>query len=223
MKIYQIYQTLYNKYQPQGWWPFLEDDKMVYHRQDYKYPRNQNQVYEVAVGSILTQNTTFNSVVKSLINLKQQNLLEPQEILNVDIDTLKQAIKPSGYFNQKSNYLLNFTKFFISLNGKIPNRDELLDIKGIRDETADSILLYGYNQPQMKVDAYTKRLLIHLQLCDEKIKYKQLKSMIESELKLNIKDESKLVQTYQEFHALIVEHGKYFYSKKPYGKGCFLR
>ena len=222
MKIYQIYQKLFNKYGAQGWWPFLEDEVIAYHKGIYSYPKNQNQIFEVAIGSILTQNTTFNSVVKSLINLNRLNLLKPQKILNSNITILKEAIRPSGYFNQKAIYLLNFTKFFISLNGKIPTREELLNIKGIGEETADSILLYGYNEPSIKIDAYTKRLFITLRLCNEKVKYKELKNIIENEFKLIIKDKQKLVQTYQEFHALIVEHGKHYYSKKPYGVRCFL-
>jgi endonuclease-3 related protein len=222
MQIYKIYQTLYDKYGAQGWWPLLENEQIIYHKNDYSYPKNQNQTFEVAVGSILTQNTTFASVVKSLINLNRYDLLKPSNLLKIDINTIKEAIKPSGYFNQKANYLLNFTKFFIALDNKIPNRDELLGIKGIGEETADSILLYGYNQPSMKIDAYTKRLFIHLKLCDKKVKYKELKNMIESEFKKTIKNKKKLIQTYQEFHALLVEHGKNYYSKKPYGEGCFL-
>jgi endonuclease-3 related protein len=218
----KIYQKLHNIYGVQGWWPFLEGDNIVYHKNDYSYPKNQNQIFEVAIGSILTQNTTFNSVVKSLINLNKLDLLDPKRVSSSNIYILKEAIRSSGYFNQKANYMLNFTEFFISLDKSIPTRDELLNIKGIGEETADSILLYGYNQPSMKIDAYTKRLFIALKFCNEKVKYKELKNMIEKDFKNNIKDKNKLVQNYQEFHALIVEHSKHYYSKKPYGIGCFL-
>jgi endonuclease-3 related protein len=222
MQIYKIYQRLYKTYGPQGWWPFVENGQIIYHKNDYTYPKNQQQIFEVAIGSILTQNTTFNSVIKSLLNLNQLKLLAPQSILNSNIDVLKEAIRPSGYFNQKAQYLLNFAKFFIELNGNIPNRNELLTIKGIGEETADSILLFGYCWPTMKIDAYTKRLFLSLKLCNQDAKYKDIKNIIENQLSSLIQNPIKLTQIYQEFHALIVEHGKRYYSKKPYGNGCFL-
>ena len=150
------------------------------------------------------------------------NLIDPQNILKVDIEILKELIKPSGYFNQKSSYIINFTNFFIALNGKIPTRNKLLNIKGVGEETADSILLYGYKQLEVKVDAYTKRMFVHLGLCKEKTKYIDIKNLIEKELQKDIVDKKELLKAYQELHALIVCHGKKYYSKKPYGVGCFL-
>jgi len=220
-KIYKLYNILYDTYGPQGWWPFINNTPN-YHLLDYSFPKNSNEIFEVCLGSILTQNTTFTSVVKSLNNLKQLNCLTPDAILNIDIDIFKTAIKPSGYFNQKARYILEFIKFYKTLNGKIPNRDELLNVKGIGEETADSILLYGYNQTQFKVDAYTKRIFLHLNFIDESYKYKDIKNLVESNLENIISNKDKLRIIYQEFHALIVQHGKNFYSKKPYGKGCFL-
>ncbi|MEA3498054.1 MAG: endonuclease III domain-containing protein [Campylobacterota bacterium] len=223
--IYNIYQSLYKKYGAQGWWPFINYDNGNdgYHILDYNFPRNQDEVFEVCLGSILTQNTTFKSVVKSLQNLNNINCLNVKSIESIDLETLKEAIRPSGYFNQKSRYILEFIKFYNSLDGKIPTRDELLKVIGIGDETADSILLYGYNQPQFVVDAYTKRILIELNIINQKAKYKDIKILFENSLKKVIKDEKELVIVYQEYHALIVNHAKSFYSKKPYGVGCFLK
>lgn len=218
--IYKIYTLLYEKYGPQGWWPFLD---IGYHPNDFSYPKNKQQIFEVVLGSILTQNTTFLSVKKALENLQKIECLTIENIKNCDIDTLKEAIRPAGYFNQKTNYILNYIEFDTILDGNIPTREELLSIKGIGEETADSILLYGYNQPQFKVDAYTKRFLIELGICDEKVKYKEIKSLMESSLETIEPDDEKRRILYQEYHALIVEHGKNFYSKKPYGVNCFIK
>ncbi|MDQ1337294.1 MAG: endonuclease related protein, partial [Campylobacterota bacterium] len=129
----------------------------------------------------------------------------------------------SGYFNQKARYILEFIKFYRSLNGTTPTREALLNVVGIGEETADSILLYGYNQLQFKVDTYTKRMLVELDFVDEKAKYGDIKALMEGSLKEYMTDEKELLKIYQEFHALIVNHGKNFYSKKPYGVGCFLK
>ncbi len=220
-KIYKLYQLLYDTYGPQGWWPFINSDG--YHPLDYSFPKTNDEIFEVCLSSILTQNTTFTSVVTSLNNLNDLKCLNSQAIESLDIKKLKLAIKPSGYFNQKARYILEFIKFFHSLDEKIPTRDGLLGVVGIGEETADSILLYGYNQPSFKIDAYTKRLLIELNIINEKYKYKDIKKLMETFLKDVIKDDKELLIVYQEFHALIVKHGKTFYSKKPYGVGCFLK
>ena len=221
-KIEQIYKLLYEKYGPQGWWPFINHTPS-YHTLDYTFPKDKNEIFEVCIGSILTQNTTFTSVVKSLHNLDKLNCLNSEAIKNMDIEIFKTAIKPSGYFNQKARYILEFIKFYDKLDGKIPKRDELLNVIGVGEETADSILLYGYNQPQFKVDAYTKRLFLELGIINEKEKYKDVKNLVESTLENSIKDKEKLRIIYQEYHALIVCHSKNYYSKKPYGVGCFLK
>lgn len=219
-KIYNIYKTLYENYGPQGWWPITG---YGYHKLDYTFPRDEREIFEVCLGSILTQNTTFTSVVKSLENLHTKNAINAKAIESMNVDELKEAIKPSGYFNQKARYILEFIKFYNSLEGATPSREALLNVVGIGEETADSMLLYGYNQLEFKVDAYTKRLLLELGLIDEKTKYSEIKSMMESSLREYVKDERELLTIYQEFHALIVKHGKEFYSKKPYGIGCFLK
>jgi endonuclease-3 related protein len=231
-KIYEIYQILYKTYGPQGWWPFINynganrskrGNSDGYHMLDYSFPRNELEVFEVCLGSILTQNTTFTSVVKSLHNLKDQNALTPKAIKELDLDVFKLAIKPSGYHNQKAKYILEFISFFDSLNSRVPSRDELLSVLGIGEETADSILLYAYNQPEFVIDAYTKRILFGLGLIDEKAKYREMKHLMQTSLKECITREDELVIVYQEYHALMVNHAKVFYSKKPYGAGCFLK
>ena len=218
--IYKIYTLLLKKYGAQGWWPFLG---IGYHPDDYSYPKNSDQIFEVALGSILTQNTTFTSVTKAMNNLQENNCITSESIKAMNVEKLKELIKPVGYFNQKANYILEFIKFFDTLHGKVPSREELLKVKGIGEETADSILLYGYNQCQFKVDAYTKRLLSELGLIDEKSKYRDMKKIFEDALEKEIEDTEERRKIYQEYHALIVEHGKHCYSKKPYGVGCFLK
>ena len=222
-KIYKIYQQLFDTYGPQGWWPILDvKGEAIYHLNDYSYPRDSQESFEVCIGSILTQNTTFTSVVTSLRNLQGLDALSCKGIQSLDSDILKEAIRPSGYFNQKAGYLMNFTRFYEELKGDIPAREALLAIKGIGEETADSILLYGYNQLEFKIDAYTKRVLMHLGFVDDKAKYRDMKELMQKNLLELGLDQKTLLMVYQEFHALIVCHAKQFYSKKPYGEGCFL-
>lgn len=217
-----IYDKLLKTYSYQGWWPIIGYDGSNptktgavkgYHPKDYSFPRNSKEQFEIIMGSVLTQNTSWPSVEKALNNLSLLSNFSAENILELADsceDEFKQAIRPAGYFNQKFNYLKNIAEFYISLDAEIPSRKEVLAVKGIGNETADSILLFAYKQKQFKVDAYTKRIFSYLGYFDEKEKYMDIKKLFEDNF-------SGDVNAYQEYHALIVEHGKNCYLKKPYG------
>lgn len=220
-KVKAIYQKLFELYGPQGWWPLIslkdgESDKTGlthgYHPLNYDLPVERSQTFEIIVGAILTQNTAWLQANTALHNLHDLKALTPEGLLTLSGDTLKSAVRPAGFLNQKSTYLGEIAKFFIGLAGKTPTRKELLQVKGVGDETADSILLYAYKQPEFVVDAYTHRIFSHLKMVDENIKYLELKNLFETSLPGD-------VPVYQEYHALIVEHAKRYYSRKPYGVG----
>lgn len=219
MTLNEIFQKLLNTYSYQGWWPITDYEgsnptktgsTQGYHPEDYSFPRNSSERFEIIVGAVLTQNTSWPQVEKSIINLKKLIELTPFEILDLGEDEFKSAIRPSGYFNQKYNYLRNISQFHISLDGRTPERSELLSVKGIGPETCDSILLYAYGEKEFVVDAYTRRIFSHLGIIDEKDSYNKIKKLFEDNFEGSVSD-------YQEYHALIVEHAKNFYFKKPYG------
>ncbi len=221
--IMNIYEKLYSLYGPQGWWPLTDYEGenptktgsiKGYHPLKYDLPKNEGQIFEVILGAILTQNTAWTSAEMALHNLKELNALTPQKILEMSDETLKKAIRCAGFLNQKAVYLREISKFFISLKGRTPQRKELLKVKGVGNETSDSILLYAYKKPEFVVDAYTRRIFTHLGLVEEKISYMELKKLFESNL-------PREVPVYQEYHALIVEHAKRYYRKKPYGVDDF--
>lgn len=218
-EIIEIYDKLFELYGLQGWWPLI-NLKCInpnktgairgYHPGNYELPVEENDVYEVILGAILTQNTSWLQAEKALFNLNELNAIEPQKLLNLDEEALKLAIKCAGFLNQKAIYLREISRFFIELDGNIPTRKELLAVKGVGNETADSILLYAYKQPEFVVDAYTKRIFSHLGLVEDDVKYMALKEFFESHL-------PKDITIFNEYHALIVEHAKRYYNKKPYG------
>jgi endonuclease-3 related protein len=103
--------------------------------------------------------------------------------------------------------LKTLASWFLQLEDRIPTREELLSLKGIGQETADSILLYAFKQPFFVVDAYTKRIVTNLGLVNEKAGYSEIKALFEESLPSD-------VRMYQECHALLVEHAKKYYQKK---------
>ena len=201
--IIAIYEALLDAYGPQGWWPVAGS----YHPGDYGVPKNEEEAFEIIVGAVLTQNTAWTSVERALKNLRRIDALNPHKILALSLDVLKSAIRPAGFFNQKAIYLREMADFFVGLKGRTPSRKELMSVKGVGNETADSILLYAYKRPEFVIDAYTKRIVISLGLAERKAGYMELKNLFESNLPGD-------VALYQEYHALLVEHAKRFYSSK---------
>jgi endonuclease III related protein len=217
--IRKIYNCLFTSYGPQGWWPLTELRKyggvnpektgsvMGYHPADYTYPQTQDQQFEIICGALLTQNTSWIQVEKALLNLKQIHSLSSESILSLDPETLKEAIRPAGYYNQKAVRLKTLACWFSELADRVPAREELLSLKGVGPETADSILLYAFKQSSFVVDAYTKRIVTNLGLADEKASYNEIKTLFEENLPEDL-------AMYQEYHALLVEHAKRYYQKK---------
>ncbi len=219
---YTLYKILLENFGNQNWWPMDKN----YHEKHGSDPR-----FEIMVGAILTQNTAWSNVEKALISLKSKNTLDIKKISEIDIKSLQNMIKPSGFFNQKAkrlknlashlhdHYQDNLSYFFDRAIDDI--REGLLSLNGIGPETADSILLYAGNLPVFVVDAYTKRICKRLPL-GTNVSYDEIRQYFERELGKKYSKE-KLTQIYNELHALIVVLGKNYCKKKPECNKCPLK
>jgi endonuclease-3 related protein len=206
-RVERVYQLLLREYGKQHWWP-------------------AETPFEVCVGAILTQATSWVNVEKAIYNLKSQGLLDPIKIKAARMDRLARLIKPSLYYNVKARKLKEFASFLTGeYGGQVENmkaastenlRRELLGVWGLGPETVDSILLYALGKPSFVVDAYTRRVFSRLGLVEDGLSYMQVRGFFEAEL-------PKDAALYNEYHALIVEHGKGTCRKKPLCTGCCLR
>ena len=212
-----LYTALLGEYAPRGWWPLLSlaarngfDDR-GYHPGEYRYPRTAGQRFEVILGAILTQNTAWTNAEKALGILRDRKLLSRQALEGLDEDELSELIRPSGYFKQKAKKIKAMTAF-LAARPRI-TRENLLSIWGVGPETADSILLYAYHRPFFVVDAYTTRILERLLgIIGARASYDDVQALFHKALPED-------VALYNEYHALLVAHGKRHYSRKPYGRG----
>lgn len=165
--------------------------------------------FEIAVGAVLVQNTTWANVERAIQNLNQAGLLDPNQLLLAPDLLVRDLIRPAGYFNTKTGYLKELSIWFLQsdqdaqqLNTQVL-REQLLKIRGIGEETADDLLLYIYQRPVFIYDLYARRLLAaasygHYQT------YKAAKRNLDPE----ITKARFSVTELNEFHALIVESGK---------------
>ncbi|HER43200.1 MAG TPA: endonuclease III domain-containing protein [Candidatus Eisenbacteria bacterium] len=208
----EIYQRLLSEYGPQGWWPVTPPGERT-----PRYtggPRDSAQRFEVAVGALLTQNTSWRNASRAIENLNDARLLSPAGIGGAGKNALARLIRPAGYFNQKAARLETLARFFE--DGSAVTRDNLLALAGVGPETADSILLYGFGKPFFVVDAYTRRIFDRLGLLDGRAPYERIRRIFEGEIPRN-------ARLYNEYHALIVEHAKRFCRKRPLCGDCPLR
>ena len=210
-KIEKIYTTLYNRFGPQKWWPTTLEGEIrpTYHGKKI----NEKQRFEIIVGAILTQNTSWKNVEKAIFNLNKAKVLDIKKTKTINQKKLASLIKPSGYYNQKAERLKIAAEFFSK--NKSPSREQLLEVKGIGPETADSILLYAFNQPIFVIDAFTKRIFSRIGMCKSKCKYNELQDIFHKEL-------PKAYKLFNEYHALLVELAKSNCTKKPSCKTCII-
>jgi endonuclease-3 related protein len=202
----KIYDRLLEYFGPRHWWPAETE-------------------FEIIVGAILTQQTSWKNVEKAIKNLKNENLLEPKKLFKLSTSRLETLIKPCGFYKVKTIRLRSFLKFFIeNFDGNLEKmfdknlnelREELLSVHGIGLETCDSILLYAGGKPVFVVDAYTFRLCKRYPIINSR-DYEEVRNFFEKNL-------PKDVNLFKEFHALIVELGKNYCKTKPLCEKCPLR
>lgn len=205
-----VYNKLCDYFGEQRWWPTT----------------TKNKETEVIIGAILTQNTAWKNVEKAIESLKKEKLIDFEKLAAVETTKLALLIKSSGYYNQKAERLKLFARHICDrYNGNVKLllrkgvaelRDEMLQLKGIGPETADSIILYAANKPVFVVDAYTRRIFSRLGISSEGSSYEELQQMFMKSLPED-------TAIFNQYHALIVELGKNVCRKKPRCSTCPLR
>ena len=199
-KLEKVYHTLRRALGHQHWWP-------------------GESPFEIMVGAILTQNTTWTNVEKAIRNLKQVGKLSPQALRSLSNKELAELIRPSGYFNVKALRLKSYVDFlYREYSGNLRKmsreagpilREKLLAVKGIGSETADSILLYAFGKPFFVIDAYTRRIFSRHRLSGKKtqsllsLTYAQWQNLLTRAI-------PRKTSIYNDFHAQIVAIGKNF-------------
>ncbi len=197
-----IYHRLYGAYGPQHWWP-------------------GDTPLEIAVGAILTQNTSWTNVEKAIAVLKTHRLLSLKRLTRLSPAELAPLIRSAGFYNIKAARLATFLRW-LEARGSFPGlrriptrtlRPLLLACNGIGPETADSVLLYALGRPVFVVDAYTRRIMARYGLIAGDEPYESLRLMSESSLPHSRR-------LYNEYHALLVRLAKTNCRARPVCDSC---
>jgi endonuclease-3 related protein len=203
----KVFNCLFQTFGPRGWWP-------------------GETPFEIIIGAILTQNTSWENVEKAIDRLKARNVLHPAGIYKMKDEKLADFIRPSGYYHIKTKRIKDFLAFLqkeyrLDLNRMFQEktmvlRRKLLSINGIGPETADSILLYAGGKPTFVVDAYTKRIFSRHGWISHQDSYENVRNLFMENLNHDVK-------LFNEYHALLVQVGKEFCKREPRCKECPLK
>jgi len=221
-----VYELLLQRHGPQGWWPVTPRNRSrpSYHPGQW-LALTARQRAEILFGAILTQNTAWRNVEKALLRLHKEGIFLPEQLIRIPQEDLAEWIRPSGYYRQKADRLVEVCESLLEAGGmaaleKLPleeARPLLLSWRGIGEETADSVLLYALDKATFVVDAYTRRLAFRLGRAPEGASTGVLQRQIVPELPRSL-------PVYGELHALIVAHAKSHCAKRnPACMECPLR
>jgi len=151
----------------------------------------------VIIGAILTQNVAWKNAKAAIDNLRKHNLLTLKAIHEASISEIATLIKPTRFYNQKAQKLKYFIDFlFYKYGGNLDAlfsqdtselRRELINIKGLGEETVDSILLYAGEKPVFVIDAYTKRIFSRLGLTGGEWSYREYQQFFMERLVEDVK------------------------------------
>ncbi len=191
----EIYRRLRRRFGHRHWWP-------------------GDTPLEIMIGAILTQNTAWTNVEKAIANLAGAGVLDDAgKMLAMPDARLAALLRPSGYFNIKTQRLKHFFGFFLgSFGGSVEKmraepadgmRQKLLAVKGIGPETADSILLYALNKRVFVVDAYTRRIFSRIGMIAPDADYQGMQEFFTRRL-------PRRIALFNDYHAQIVQLGKDF-------------
>jgi len=235
ISLLRVYRILLEHYGPQGWWPVARHagepgfDENGYHPNIWGMPETVEDRWEILTGAILTQNTSWKNVELALVALRAEGISAASDVLSLTESKLASLIRPSGYYNQKAKRLRSFAAWLNARPNPAdpPARKELLSLVGIGPETADSMLLYAWNQPVFVVDLYTIRLLTRLSIITtEEIpmqpvsRYEHVQKSILSRLSRSPVSSQERLRLYTEMHALIVYHAKEHCAARPKCAQC---
>ncbi len=201
MDLRRLHSLLRKRYETEGWWP-------------------ASSPWEVMVGALLTQQTSWTNVDKAIAELGRRGVLEPAAMASAPTKELEEAVRCCGFFRQKAERLRGMAAHIMEEHGGDPDgllsrpdaRERLLERPGVGPETADSILAFGAGRPCFVAAAYCSRILSRTGIL-ETSDYCSIQDFVHNEIG---RDTGALTELY----ALMVEHAKRHCRSSPRCDGC---
>jgi endonuclease-3 len=121
--------------------------------------QEERDPYRVLISTLLslrTQDQTTALAAKRLFALADT----PQAMLQLDLQTIAQAIYPVGFYRTKAQQILAISQRLLDeFAGKVPDDIEtLISFHGVGRKTANLVLAEGYGIPAICVDTHVHRI-----------------------------------------------------------------
>ncbi|MEM1575638.1 MAG: endonuclease III [Nitrososphaerota archaeon] len=161
-------------------------------KKEYKYilPLHikQGDPFKTLIGCILSQRTrdeitneAYNRLFSKFKSMKNMAIANTNEIIEL--------IKPVGFYKQKAERIKKICNILLEkYNGKIPsNREELMELPGVGNKTADIVLSYGFGKPEIAIDTHVECIAKRLGIVKEKADYIEIKKALEIFTPINMR------------------------------------
>ncbi|MGB9728277.1 MAG: endonuclease III domain-containing protein [Thermoprotei archaeon] len=166
-------------------------------------------VFKVLVITILTQNSTDKAAYRAYQKLANMISITPNNIINLDIKKLKDAIREAGLYNTKADALKRLSKIILEkYNGSLDfllsmdlneARKILTSLPKVGPKTADVVLLMLGRKPTIPIDTHINRVSKRLGLVPQKSNYDEIRLTL-----VKLYDPSE----YLDVHLLLIQHGR---------------
>lgn len=125
-----LYEALSARYSADGWWP-------------------ADSPFEVMVGAVLTQNTTWSSVERALDRLRQAGVLSVAGIAGSSPQVLRELVRPAGSYTRKATTLVALADWVVRYAPQVardqrPTAQRSLALEGEPTASAGSVRGEGH-------------------------------------------------------------------------------
>jgi len=132
-----------------------------------------NNAFKSLVGVTLSAQTKDERTAEACRNLFAR-AETPEEILALDIDELKQLIRPAGMYNNKAKNLRLMSEQLLARHGGVvPNdREQLMQLAGVGRKSTDIMMRFVFNEPAIAVDTHVHRIANRLGIANTRAEHK---------------------------------------------------
>jgi endonuclease-3 len=123
-------------------------------------PLDHQDEYTLLIAVLLSAQCTdkrVNTVTPTLFDRAST----PHEMIRLDVDEIKQIIRPCGLSPRKSKAIYDLSHIIIDKhNGEVPdNYEDLEELPGVGHKTASVVMSQAFGEPAFPVDTHIHRLM----------------------------------------------------------------
>ncbi len=141
------------------------------------------------MGTILSQNTNGRNRSTAHNRLEEMIGITPENLANASLETIAEAIRPAGMYNQRSRVLKRVSEEILErFDGTLDDvvkkpfpeaREDLMSLPGVGPKTADVVLMFVAGSRIVPVDRHIFRISERLGIVPEKASYDDVRGALE--------------------------------------------